>query len=175
MNTNQISELINLMQKNLPFNYLIDIFITMLNDNIIKDAEINNKIITFLLKNCITNNKIDYLITKITNKEKMKIILNQKDLKNKEFSIPTPTIKDFLLNEDSKSIIILKRFIEVGQFDNSEFINEGYGKEMANLLETIKEKFSKYDLTIDECYKILELNEKNNLDSRLNLIFFKQD
>ena len=128
MNTNQISELINLMQKNIPFKYLIDIFIKMLNDNTINNAEINNKIITFLLKKCITNNKIDYLITKITNKEKMKIILNQKDLKSKEFSIPSPTIKDFLLNEDSKSIIILKRFIEVGKFENFEFINEGYGK-----------------------------------------------
>ncbi len=46
---------------------------------------------------------------------------------------------------------------------------------MAKLLEEIKKKFIDYDFIIDECSKILELDKKNILDSRLNLIFFKEE
>ena len=174
--TTKIKKLITSIELNLPFNYLMDILSKILNEKIIKNEDINNEIINYLIDNSIKKNQIDILLTKITNKTYMKLILNKKDIKSQKFSIPTVQINHFLLDEDSKSIIILRRFIEDGQFENSEFIqNEGYGKEMAKLLEEIKKKFIDYDFTIDECSKILELSKKNILDSRLNLIFFKEE
>ena len=118
---------------NLTFSYLIDILSKILNDDIIKDKIINNEIVKYLLENCIQKNQIDILITKITNKNYMKKILNQKDLKGQKNSVPIPELKDFLINEDIKSMIILKKFIDDEQFENKDFIdNVGYGKEMLN-------------------------------------------
>ena len=80
-----------------------------------------------------------FLIIKITNKNYIKKILNQMYLKGQKNSIPIPEFKDFLIDEDIKSINILKKFIDDGQFENKDFIdNEGYGKEMVKLLEEIK-------------------------------------
>ena len=80
-----------------------------------------------------------FLIIKITNKNYIKKILNQMYLKGQKNSIPIPEFKDFLIDEDIKSMIILKKFIDDGQFENKDFIdNEGYGKKMVKLLEEIK-------------------------------------
>ena len=157
---------------NLAFSYLIDILSKILNDDIINDKNINNEIVKYLLENCIKKNQIDVLITKITNKNYMKKILSQKDLKGQKNSIPIPEIKDFLINEDIKSIIILKKFIDDGQFENKDFFdNEGYGKKMVKLLEEIKKKFEEYNFNIEESDKILNLQKGEFLDNRLNLIF----
>ena len=76
----QIKDLINSIEMNLAFSYLIDILSKILNDDIINDKNINNEIVKYLLENCIKKNQIDVLITKITNKNYMKNILSQKDL-----------------------------------------------------------------------------------------------
>ena len=68
--TDQINEIINLLEMNLAFSFLIDILCKILNDEIIKDKNINNDIVKYLLENCIKKNQIDVLITKITNKKK---------------------------------------------------------------------------------------------------------
>ena len=153
----------------------MEILTKILNEEIIKKKDINNDIVKYLLEKNIQKNEIDILITKITNENYMKKILNQRD-RSQKFSIPTPDFNDFLIDEDTKTIIILTKFINDKQFENLDFIqNEGYGKEMCKLLEKIKLKFLDYNLTIDECEKIYNLHLKNMLDSRLNLIFYKKD
>ena len=102
----------------------------------------------------------------------MKKILSQKDLKGQKNSIPIPEFKDFLIDEDIKSINILQKFIDDVQFENRDFIdNEGYGKKMVKLLEEIKKKFEEYNFNIEESDKILNLQKGEFLDNRLNLIF----
>ena len=107
---------------NLAFSYLFDILSKILNDDIIKDKTINSEIVKYLLENCVRKNQIDVLVTKITNKNYLKKILSQKDLKGQKNSIPIPEFKDFLIDEDIKSMIILKKFIEDGQFENKDLL-----------------------------------------------------
>ena len=140
---------------NLAFSYLIDILSKILNDEIIKDKNINNEIVKYLLENCIQKNQIDILITKITNKNYMKKMLSQKDLKGQKNSIPIPEFKDFLIDEDIKSMIILKKFIDDGQFEKKDFIeNEGYGKDMVKLLEEIKKNLKNMILLLKKVIKL---------------------
>ena len=83
--------------------------------------------------------------------------LKKKDLQSQKLLIPIPQLSDFLLDEECKSIIILGKFIDDGQFENSEFItNEGYGKETVKILEEIKNNFINFNFPIDECEKFEE-------------------
>ena len=173
--SNQIKELILTIRTKLPFNHVLDILTTILNENIIKYKDINNDIINYLFENSLNKNKIDVLLTKIKNKTYLKYILTQKDLKSQKFLIPIPQKSDFLQDEDCKSLIILGKFIEDGHFENTEFTNEGYGKETLKLLKEMKNNFIDKNFRIDECEKIFELNKKNILDSRLKLIFFREE
>ena len=170
--SNQIKELILTIRTKLPFNHVLDILTTILNENIIKYKDINNDIINYLFENSLNKNKIDVLLTKIKNKTYLKYILTQKDLKSEKFLIPIPQKSDFLQDEDCKSLITLGKFIEDGQFENTEFTNDGYGKETLKLLKEMKNNFIDKIFRIDECEKIYELYKKKYLRLKIKINFF---
>ncbi len=176
MNTESLKKLIEILYNKLPKKVQIKLFIQLINIENIFNNEIYEKIINYLRILCIENNQIEETLENIQNINYLNSILENYEL---------PKEDDFFLNEEKKSLKIIKTFIDKRVFENSNFIKDGYGNKILLLINELKTKIIQKQIQLKLGEEMLRLDhdininndnaKQNILELRLKLIFFDKN
>ena len=88
-----IHKIIYSLEQLLSTNKLIDLFSKILNENVIKDENINKMIIDYLKENYIKNNQLELIMSKISNIDYLTLLFED---------IQLPKEEDFFISQEKK-------------------------------------------------------------------------